>query len=213
MHRKFLIVLFIIPIALLFNSCNYINKKLIDFVNYALTDTTYTVELPQKIGGVLICKVHYSDDFKSWDYDIHYTYKDKHDSLYEIGDCRYSGMDWKKDEQLVKFNDWIILKTACFKGEKVIIGKLESKKFFSYELTPEFIEKEEKWKQLKLNSSSEYNDSETHIEKVDSIGEIFVKYHYRIEGRIIFRTGKKFIKYIIDNKTGQPKIDKIINED
>ena len=121
---------------------------------------------------------------------------------------------WKSGkEQLVKYKDWIILKTSCYKGDKLIIGKLDSMQWKSFEMTPEYIESEMEWKKMKLNSSPKYFDSRTKIEGLSNNGDFVLDYVYRIEGNIIKKNGQKRIKYQIDNKYGKPEFIEVLQEE
>jgi hypothetical protein len=117
-------------------------------------DTEYDkVEIVQKIGGKLICNSIYNADHHDWQYDITYKYKSKENKLYKIGNGSYYAREWNKDEQLIKFDKWIILKTGDFYGsDKVIIGNFETQKWTDYKFTPEIIENEEMWKTAKIKS-------------------------------------------------------------
>ena len=130
------------------------------YVDNALTDKRYTETIAQKIGGQLICNVHFYDDFSSSDYDIEYSFKDEQDSIHKIGTGRYSGQEWPKDEQLFKLEHWIILKTSKDRdADKLIVGDIQANSWTEYEISPEAIERDDFWEKEKVNSDSDNFDS------------------------------------------------------
>jgi hypothetical protein len=212
-HKKILIEIIALTMVFIILSCDWINKKAADFVDSALTDTTYIVKIPQKIGGTLICNAYYFDDFHSWNFDIEYNYENIYNSVSYIGNGRYAGREWEKDEQLVKFRNWLILKTADHRNDKLIIGDLKSNKWTEYELSPKVIEEDNLWINSNINSSPDYYDSFTRIESVDSTGEFLILYKYAIKNRIFsFMEGKRMIKFRVNSISGKPEMIKILNK-
>jgi hypothetical protein len=69
-------------------------------------------EIKQNIGGFLMCNSVYNADHHSWQYDVSYTYKLDEGSAIDIGGGTYYGRSWNKDEQLVQYKGWTILKTG-----------------------------------------------------------------------------------------------------
>ena len=101
-----------------------------------------TAEIKQNIGGTLICSTVYNTDHHSWQYDVNYRYKDESGKVFEIGNGTYDGREWEKDEQLILFKSWIILKTGSWgDADKIIIGDSQFRHFTEHEFTPDSIVK------------------------------------------------------------------------
>ncbi|RZK58509.1 MAG: hypothetical protein EOO91_08185 [Pedobacter sp.] len=100
-------------------------------------------EINQNIGGTLICNSIYNSDHHSWQYYVNYTYK-INDILIDIGSGTFYGREWKKDEQIVKFKNLLILKTGGWIGyDKILIIDENTRKINEYEFSPENIERED----------------------------------------------------------------------
>jgi hypothetical protein len=168
-------------------------------------------EIVQKIGGKLICNSIYNADHHDWQYDITYEYKSQDNKTYKIGNGTYYAREWKKDEQLIKFDKWIILKTGCFyRSDKIIVGNFETSKWINYEFTPENIEKEKIWKESKITSLINYSPAESYISKIDN-GKIYVNYKFRINEMKTELMKNKILTFEIDKISGKPNLIKIDN--
>lgn len=166
-------------------------------------------EIVQKIGGTLICNSIYNADHHDWQYDVTYEYKSKDNKTYKIGNGTYYAREWKKDEQLKKFDKWIILKTGCFyKSDKVIIGNFKNQKWTDYLFSPEDIEKEEMWKNAKIKCLTNYSPHESFITKIDK-KIIEVIYKFRIDETKTKLMDERKLIYEIDTETGKPNLKTI----
>ena len=166
-------------------------------------------EILQKIGGKLICNSIYNADHHDWQYDITYEYKSKDNKTYKIGNGTYYAREWKKDEQLIKFDKWIILKTGCFyRSDKIIVGNFESQKWINFEFTPENIEKEKIWKESKIASLINYSPAESYISTINN-GKIIVNYKFRINEVKTELMKTKKLTFEIDKISGKPNLIKI----
>ena len=167
-------------------------------------------EIVQKIGGTLICNSVYNADIHDWQYDITYAYKSKENKIYKIGNGTYYAREWNKDEQLKKFDKWVILKTGDFyDSDKVIIGNFETQKWTDYKFSPVVIEKEKMWKDAKIKSLLNYCCAECFITKIDK--EIIeVIYKFRISETKTQSLGESKLIYEIDKETGKPNLKNII---
>ncbi len=174
-----------------------------------------TVEIKQKIGGSLICESALWYDIHSADYIISYKYKAENDSIYEIGVGTYHS-NWPRNEQLVKFDKWIILKTSNgLDSDKLIIGNLETNKWKEYIISPLDIEQTELWEKLKIETELYNWDTQAKVEKIDTTGIVTVTHQYRKANVSTFEThknGKRKVYYKINRKTGIPKVIKISKE-
>ncbi len=166
-------------------------------------------EIKQNIGGTLICNSVYNADIHDWQYDISYQYKPPNDSVIDIGSGTYYGREWNKDEQLVLYNNWTILKTGdCFGTDKIIVGSLKTNKWTEYKFTPENIEKDSLWQSLKIHSLLNYCCSETFIDKINN-GQIQLHYRFRISENLVNQYDQKEIYYQIVDSTGKPVMTRI----
>jgi hypothetical protein len=167
-------------------------------------------EIAQKIGGKLICNSIYNADIHDWQYDVTYEYKSKDNKIFKIGNGSYYAREWNKDEQLQKFDKWIILKTGDFYGsDKVIIGNFVTQKWTDYKFTPEIIENEKMWKSVKIKSLLNYCCAECFITKIDN-GKIEVKYKFRINETKTELMDERKLIYEIDKATGKPNLIDLI---
>lgn len=165
-------------------------------------------EIKQNIGGTLICNSVYTADIQNYQYDVSYEYMDAKDSIFYIGSGTYY-REWNKDEQLVQYKNWTILKTGDgFRTEKIIVGDLKKNNWTEYEFTPENIEKDSLWKSLKIQSLLNYCCSETSITKIKD-GQIQLHYKFRANENIINEYGQKIIYYQIYDSTGKPIMTRI----
>jgi hypothetical protein len=166
-------------------------------------------EIKQNVGGTLICNSVYNADQHSWTYDVSYTYKTSNDSIIDMGSGTYYGREWNKDEQVIKFNDWLILKTGGFIGtDKVIVTNVKTKKKIEYEFTPEKIEQDSIWRSLKTKSLLHWCCPETFIDRIHS-GLIQVHYKFRVNETNTNKYDRHEIFYKINDTTGEPVLIKI----
>ncbi|RKR81531.1 hypothetical protein BDD43_1678 [Mucilaginibacter gracilis] len=175
-------------------------------------ETQYsTVEIKQKIGGVLICNTQYDTDIHKGQYLITYEYKNNLGKLFKIGDGAYFNREWKKDEKLIIWKDWVILKTGNWIGtDKIIIGKFKTKKWQDYEFTPDSIEKNDIWRALKTHSLLNYCCPTSYISKIDN-GKIEVVYRFRINETDNQMDNRKIL-YQIQPETGKPVITAVLKK-
>jgi hypothetical protein len=166
-------------------------------------------EINQNIGGTLICNSVYNADHHSWQYDVTYKYKLPNGSTMDIGSGTYYGREWNKDEQLIQYNNWTILKTGGWIGtDKLIIGDIKTKKWTEYPLSPEDIEKNILWRESQPNSLLNWCCSEVFVDKIDK-GQIWVRYKFRTSETKVHEYGQRTIYYTIDNATGQLTMTKV----
>jgi hypothetical protein len=163
-----------------------------------------TVEIKQNIGGVLICNSVFSADQHTWNIEVDYTYKLPNDTLINIGYGYYHAREWKKDEQLLKYKDWIILKTGNWIGsDKIIIGKLKANDWTEYIISPDEIEKDEIWISKNIKSFRNYCCAEAYVQSIKN-GIIEVNYKFRTDENLTNQYGNKKIFYQIGEQTGKP---------
>lgn len=162
-------------------------------------------EIKQNIGGTLICNSVYNADQHSWQYDVSYKYKaNSIDSAIKIGSGTYYGREWNKDEQLIQYKKWTILRTGGWIGyDKVIIGDMTTSIWTEYNFSAENIEREKLWIDSKINSLLNWCCSESFVDRIDN-GIIQVHYKFRTSETKTNEYQTKKIIYKIDEETGQP---------
>jgi hypothetical protein len=165
-------------------------------------------EITQNIGGTLICNAEFIPSIHSSPNRISYLYK-YNGKIIDLGSGAYTRREWKKDEQLIKFNNIKILKTGGGIGyDKILIINEITNKVSEYEFTPENIESEDLWKKTKANSLINYCCSEAFVDKIEK-AQIKIHYKYRISENLPDKYEIKYIYYDIDTKTGIPNMIKV----
>jgi hypothetical protein len=165
-----------------------------------------TVMVEQKLGGKLLCNSVYNADIHSWQYDVDYKYIDLKGDTIDFKGGSYYGREWKKDEQLLKFDKFLILKTgAGYGSDRVIIKNTltDSTKFF--DIDEHFVETDSLWKAQNIRSLVEYCCAETFIENING-GEISLKYKFRTSEKLTKKYDQRMITYRIDKETGGIKM-------
>ena len=167
-----------------------------------------TVKIEQNIGGTLICNSAYMADHHSWQYNINYEYKLNNRSI-KIGDGIYKGREWKKDEQLVKYKNWTILKTGYWSGaDKLIIGKINVNIWNEHIICYEEIERQELWINSKIKSLYGWCCPESFIKEINE-DTVKVNYKFRVDEKLTDKYDSATIYYQIDEKTGDLTMIKI----
>ncbi|MFT5964530.1 MAG: hypothetical protein ACI9L6_001273 [Flavobacterium sp.] len=175
------------------------------------TYKTYQDTIKQNIGGILIRKIHYTDDFHSWINNITYTYKDKNDSISNIGSGTYYAEEPPKNEQLMQFGKWIIFKASGDRDKDLLfVCDNYTKKWTEFEISPKTIEQTDLWREQNIDSQLENWDTVSKIDKIDQDGNITVYYTYAKKNRIFsFITGERQITYRINLQTGRPEMTRV----
>ena len=169
------------------------------------SDESYQDTIKQNNGGIIIRNIHYYNDFKSFDYEIDYIYKDKDDCISTIGHGLYYNHKPPKDEQLIQFGRWLIFKTSGGRDNDILFIYNNNTQIWSrYEISPYKIECADLW--IAQNIASEFDnwDSVTKISNIDKNGKITVLYTYRKKNSIFNfnATEKRNIIYKINSETG-----------
>ncbi len=175
------------------------------------TDDTYQDTLRQNIGGSLIRKIHYYNDFHSYNYDIEYSYKDKHDSICKIGSGSFYGQEPPKDEQLIRLGKWTVFKTSGDRDKDFVFICDSNNVWTKYEISSKTIQQTELWKEQNIDAQIANWDNVAKVTEIDNSGKLTVLYKYAKNKRIFsFLTGKRKIEYKINPQTGELIIDKIL---
>ncbi len=172
-----------------------------------LYDTEYEkIEIQQKIGGTLICNSELLNDIHDWQYNVGYSYKSKDGKLFNLGYGKYYAREWFKNEQLVKYDKWFILKTGDSYGtDKVIVGNFENLNWKDYNFTPDKIVKEVLWQKTNAKPLLDYCCAECFVTKINN-GIIEVKYKFRIEENKTDLMDERILIYKINKETGEPNL-------
>lgn len=80
-----------------------------------------SVVIEQKIGGKLVCKSVFTADHHSWQYNVGYEFITLTGDTLDFGRGSYHGREWKKNEQLQKSGDWLVLRTGYQRGSDQLI--------------------------------------------------------------------------------------------
>lgn len=168
-----------------------------------------SVAIEQKIGGKLLCKSIYTADHHSWQYDVDYKYVDLKGDTIDFKWGSYYGREWKKDEQLLKFDKFLILKTGALHGsDRLIIKNTQTDSIKMVDIDNKYIESDSLWKAQKIKSLLDYCCAETFIESINR-NEILLKYKFRTNESLTKNYGERMITYLIDKETGDLKMTKI----
>jgi len=168
-----------------------------------------TVEIKQNIGGKLICKSVYNADHHSWQYVINYKYIDIKGDTLDFNSGGYYGREWNKDEQIKKYNDWLILKTGSWHGsDRLIIKNIQTDTTRIFDIDNQFIERDSLWVAQNIKSLLNYCCAETFIDDINE-NKISLKYKFRTDEHLTQKYGERKITYTIDTKTGYIKMTEI----
>lgn len=170
-----------------------------------------TIEINQAVGGVLICSSTYYDDIGGWQYYIDYSYSFPNDSIRKIGTGIIYAEKWKKNEQIIKIDDWYVLNASHDRDADVLfIGNEHSKEWSEHVISPTFIESHELWTKERISTQLDNWDTVAKIEEISTDGIITVKYKYRKGNAVTnFQNGKRRITFKINMETGAPEMIKI----
>ena len=168
-----------------------------------------TVEIDQKIGGKLICKSVYNADHHSWQYNIDYKYIDIKGDTIDFKSGGYYGREWNKDEQIKKYNDWLILKTGAWHGsDRLVIKNIQTDSTKIFDINNQFIEKDSLWISQNVKSLLNYCCAETFINDIYG-NKISLNYKFRTDEHLTEKYGERKIIYTLDTKTGEIKMTEI----
>jgi hypothetical protein len=168
-----------------------------------------SVTIKQKIGGNLICKSVYNADIQNWQIEVSYKYVNDNGDSIIFGEGTYYNREWGKDDQIIKIDDWLILKTGYEYGsDKVIVKNIQTDSTYIYGFYDQFIESDSLWKSQNISSLLNYCCAESFIEKISG-NEIFVKYKFRTNESLTKKYNNRTIVYRFDPTTGLIKMIRI----
>jgi hypothetical protein len=166
-----------------------------------------TATIEQKIGGKLLCNSVYNADIHSWQYDVDYKYVDSSGDTIVFGSGAYCGREWKKDEQLSRFEEFLILKTGSWHdSDRLIIKNIQNDSTKIYDINSQFIEQDSFWKAQNIKSLLDYCCPEAFITSIDG-NQISLKYKFRINENLVNLYGERILIYQM-NKNGDIKMIK-----
>ncbi len=165
-----------------------------------------TALIDQKIGGKLFCKSVYNADIHSWQFNIDYKYIPVNGDTIDMGSGGYYGREWNKDEQLIKLDNWLILKTGYIdNADKVVLKNTVTDSIYYYNFDNEFIEKDSLWKTKNIKSLLNCCCAETFIKNISG-DKIQLTYKFRTDETLTKKYDQRTITYRIDRNTGQIKM-------
>lgn len=168
-----------------------------------------SVVIEQKIGGKLLCNSVYNADMHSWHYYVDYKYIDLSGDTIDFKNGSYYGREWGKNEQLLKFDKFLILKTGAWHGsDRLIIKNTQTDSTKMIDIDNKYIESDSLWKTQNIKSLLDYCCAETFIESING-NEIILKYKFRTNESLTTKYGERMITYQIDKETGDLKMTKI----
>ena len=177
----------------------------------AFGPTKETVEINQEVGGTLLCESEYNADLASWFYDVEYKYRTDSGEIIPIGRGEYYGQDWNKNEQILTWKNWHLLKTGGgFYSEKLLIGSLDKSNWNEFIFSPENIEKDSIWKSKRIASKMGWLPQRAKLRNWGN-GIIQVDYLFRT-GEEIEQQENRLITYELDSLSGIPEMIKIEND-
>lgn len=168
-----------------------------------------TLEIKQNIGGKLVCNSVSSADIHTYEHSIDYKYINTENDTIDFHGGSYCGREWKRNEQIQKYDSWLILKTGFGRGsDRLIIKNIVTNTTKIHNIDAKFIEADSLWRVQNFISRLERGSSETFIENING-NEIFLKYKLITSRMSSNKQVDKMITYKIDNETGNLKMIKI----
>jgi len=165
-----------------------------------------TALIDQKIGGKLFCKSVYNADIHSWQFNVDYKYIPVNGDTIDMGSGGYYGREWNKDEQLIKLDNWLILKSGYIDGaDKVILKNTVTDFTLIYNFDNQFIENDSLWRTKNIKSLLNYCCAETFIKNISG-DKIRLSYKFRTDEKLTKKYDQRTITYKIDRITGQIKM-------
>jgi len=169
-----------------------------------------SAKIKQNIGGTLMCRSVFTADIHDWQHDVSYDYvpADSNRAVY-IGSGTYYNRPWEKNEQLVRYRDWLILKTGGMGDfDRVIIGDVKTNQWKEYDFSEESIVSDQLWMKMNPQPRSQRCCSKSFVTNIAN-GLIHVHYKFTRPEPNEGSYGHKDIVYIIDEQTGQLVMTKI----
>lgn len=168
-----------------------------------------TVVIKQNIGGKLVCNSVYNADIHSWQYSIDYKYINSENDTIDFHGGSYCGPEWEKNEQIQKYDNWLILKTGFWHGsDRVIIKNILTDTTRIFDIDAKFIEADSLWRVQNIKSQLSVCCPETFVENIKG-NDISVKYKFITKKNSKNQYGEKIITYKIDKETGNIKMSQI----
>ncbi|MHB8793350.1 MAG: hypothetical protein ACYC6O_08445 [Thermoleophilia bacterium] len=171
---------------------------------------TYVVEIPQDIGGKLVCNASYSCDQFGCDSLIGYNLVNSKGETTRIGYGTFEGEDWDRNIQIQKVQNRLLLKTETREStiSVIFIGDINGTKWTEYEFSSDNLAANQLWKASGIkylpNDTSSFSST---ISEIKENGEIDLIYEFRTtKGNM--DTDKRLLVYMI-NSDGVPYLAEI----
>ena len=168
-----------------------------------------TVEIKQNVGGKLICESIYNADHHSWQYDIDYNYIDSKGDTLDFKSGSYNGREWRKNEQIKKYKNWLILITGdSYGSDRLILKNIQTDSTKIFNIDNKYIERDSLWRTKNIKSLLNYCCAETFIEKIQK-NKVLINYKFRTDKNLTKEYDLRDIIYEISNETGEIKMTEI----
>lgn len=170
---------------------------------------TYDVEIPQDIGGKLVCKVQYGCDQFGCDSLIEYNFVNSKGETTRIGYGKFEREDWDRNIQIQKVQNRLLLKTETMESTiaVIFIGDINGTKWTEYEFSPDKFAANQLWQASGIKYLPNTSPFSSTISEIKENGEIDLIYEFRTtQGNM--DTDKRLLVYKI-NSDGVPSLAEI----
>lgn len=202
-HRKWLILACVFLVVLIFSSPLTIPY----FAEWIFINERFEVEIPQDIGGKLVCQGSYGCDQHDCESEVDYSYVNSKGETSKIGFGFYDGQNWDRNVQIQRIQNHLLLKAELFPYAVIFIGELNGAKWIKYDFSLDKINSNPVWKATGIESLPQYSlYSATEITEIMGDGEIDVIYKFVINNNR--DTDKRLLVYKL-NSGGVPQLTEI----
>jgi len=170
---------------------------------------TYVVEIPQNIGGKLICNASYSCDQFGCDSLIEYNLVSSKGETTRIGYSNFEEEAWDRNIQIQKVQDRLILNTKTRESAIAVIflRDINGAEWTEYQFSPAEITNSQAWHASGIQSLDTEMPFSSTIKEIKENGEIDLIYEFRKNSEEM-ATDKKLLVYKLDSG-GMPQLTEI----
>ena len=115
-------------------------------------DESYQVEIPQQVGGQLVCDVAYSCDIHDCDSHVEYNYAPTNDTTVKVGDGVIDGRVWDRDVQIQKIENVLALPVNSKYNPAIFISTDDGHSWREHKFTDDIITAEVLWQKEHIES-------------------------------------------------------------
>jgi hypothetical protein len=119
-----------------------------------------------------------------------------------MGYGSYEGREWDRNEQLIKFGNWMILQTSNWNDSaRLILKNTQTDSIRIYNFNNHYTKKDSVWMPQNINSiENDFRDESYIVQIKGDIVKVHFKYNTTKQGS--FGYGECIMKYKIENETG-----------